>query len=213
MPSGRKNHGSGVSVAWKMSTNASVLSAVGTMYGSSTLARMIVAEREDLVHDQRQGQAEHQFEDRRREGVDERVPDGLEKDRALRQVDVVLQPDKVAQTDDADVAHAVPDADDERVGDEDDEQQQRRGHQHVADDPFAVEPAFSVRASALAADRTLRGRGRDRHCLADGVSTMPTAVRTAIRRAKSCAFRTDGDTEQTEAGASQKSASSPSQLA
>ena len=40
MPSGRNSHGSGVSVAWKIRTKASVLSAVGTMYGSSTLARM-----------------------------------------------------------------------------------------------------------------------------------------------------------------------------
>ena len=40
IPSGRNSHGSGVSVAWKISTKANVDSAVGTIYGSSTLARM-----------------------------------------------------------------------------------------------------------------------------------------------------------------------------
>src|SRR5262249_26208834 len=120
---------------------------------------------EVLVHHQRQAQAESEFEDSGRAGIDEGVAYCLLENRALEQIAVVLKPDEVTQADDLHVAQAVPDAQHERVSDEDNQQQQRRRHQHVADHAFAIEPARGHTWRCLAADRARRGRAADCHVL------------------------------------------------
>jgi hypothetical protein len=77
-----------------------------------------VLERERLVHEQREDQAQTQLEDGRQAGVDERVLHRLQKHRAIEQRLVIGEPDELAQAEDLDVAQAVPHPQHERVGDE-----------------------------------------------------------------------------------------------
>ena len=94
-------------------------------------------QRQVLVQEQRQPEAEHEFQDRGADRVEQRVEDREPEDGVVPEIFVVLQADEDAGTADAGVGEAEPDAEAERIGEEDEEQRCRRQHEAEGEETTA----------------------------------------------------------------------------
>ena len=102
-------------------------------------------ERQVLVEEQRQPEAEHEFQDRGADRVEQRVEDGEPEDGVVPEIFVVLQADEDAGAADARVGEAEPDAEAQRIGEEDEQQRCRRQHEAEGEEAAAFREALGQR--------------------------------------------------------------------
>ena len=101
-----------------------------------------------LVQQQRQPQPEHELEDARDDRVEERVEQRQPRDRVAPQELVVLEADPLAGAADLGVGEAEPDAQAERIGQEQQQQHRRRQHEQQPERVAVVLQPFEKPSSA-----------------------------------------------------------------
>ena len=110
-------------------------------------------ERQVLVEEQRQPEAEREFQDRGDDRVEQRVEDRQPEDGVVPEILVVLEADEDAGPADARVGEAEPDAEAERIGEEDEQQRRRRQHEQKAEEAAAFRRRLTAAGGqGLAAD-------------------------------------------------------------
>src|SRR5438034_9733362 len=103
-----------------------------------------------VVQQQRRQHSQEQLEEGRDERVDERVLEGAQEDRVVQVHPEVVEADEGAGPSDHLVADRQPDAEDERVGDEEGQDHEGGREEHTRQDVLALEEAAEP---ARAADR------------------------------------------------------------
>ena len=117
----------------KIHQNASADSTVGTMKGISTDRAQHRLERHVLVQQQREIEADGEFDGAGDERVEQRVEDREPEDRVVPQPLVVLGADELPDAADLGVGEGEPDAEPERIGQEEDQERHRRQHEPEAE--------------------------------------------------------------------------------
>ena len=97
------------------------------------MARMKAFERQLLVQQQRQPEPQRELQDRREHRVDDRVGDREPEHRVVPQVLIVLEADEDSGPADLRIGEAEPDAEPERIGQEDEQDRRRRQQEQDAE--------------------------------------------------------------------------------
>jgi hypothetical protein len=100
------------------------------------------------VEDQRQPQAEHEFSDRGDDRVEERVEHRQPEHAVVPQILEILQADEDAGAADHGVGHRQPEAESERIGEEQAEHRRRRQQKNQADEVAVRRKTPPARAAA-----------------------------------------------------------------
>jgi hypothetical protein len=111
-----------------------------------------------LVEQQGQPQAQHEFQDRGDDGVENGVEHRQPEHAVVEQEAIVLEADEVASPADARIGEAEPDAEPQRIGEKAQQEHARRQHeQECQRSPAVVQPgqesawSFGLRCGTQAA--------------------------------------------------------------
>ena len=154
------------------------------MNGNSTIARRKRLERQVLVQQQREPEAEAELDDARDDRIEDRVEQREPRDFVAPEELVVLESDPFAAAADLRVGEAEPGAEAERIREEQQQQHRRRQQEQEAEGVAVVLErgrSSADKGSVFANQRRVRDRAsRDATSAARGVDAMRCTGRDVI---------------------------------